>query len=106
MYIWNMVFLLYLAEGGRYVSTNCSSEDFVSHIILYLAQFSNSKSQPWNTLYLHVHVQFLYMKKAVMVGPDMPAIPGQCCFEFVSSHQQGICITFLVLGDEHLHTLH
>ena len=30
-----------------------------------------------------------------MVGPDKPAIPVQRCFELVSSHQQGICITCL-----------
>ena len=27
-----------------------------------------------------------YMHYAVMVGSDKPAIPGQRCFEFVSSH--------------------
>ena len=30
------------------------------------------------------------ISKAVMVGPDKPAIPGQHCFELISSHQQGI----------------
>ena len=37
------------------------------------------------------------MYKAVKVGSDKPAIPGQCCFELVTSisHQQGICITCL-----------
>ena len=30
------------------------------------------------------------MKKAVMVGPDKPVIPGQRCFELVRSHQQGL----------------
>ena len=34
-------------------------------------------------------------KKAALVGPDKPAIPGQCCFKLVSSHQQGMCITCL-----------
>ena len=35
-------------------------------------------------------ILYMYMKKAVMVGPDKPAIPGRCCFELVGSHQQGI----------------
>ena len=37
----------------------------------------------------------MYMKNHVMVGPDKPVIPGQRCFEQVSSQQQGICITCL-----------
>ena len=35
----------------------------------------------------------LYIHEKIMVGPDKPAIPGQRCFELVSSHQQGIRMT-------------
>ena len=36
------------------------------------------------TVYIHKNV------KNCHGGPGKPAIPGQCCFELVSSHQQGI----------------
>ena len=35
------------------------------------------------------------IKRAVMVEPDKPAIPGQWLFRAVSSHQQGIHTTCL-----------
>ena len=38
-----------------------------------------------------------------MVGPDKPAIPGQHCFEFVSSCQQGIRITCLAHNHVHVY---
>ena len=43
------------------------------------------------------------MNKIVMVGPNKPAIPGQHCFELVSSHQQGIRMT--CLAHMYIHTI-
>ena len=37
---------------------------------------------------------YMYMKKAVMVGPDKPSLDSGC-FELISSHQQGMAIACL-----------
>ena len=41
----------------------------------------------------NVYMTFIHMyRKKLVMGPDKPVILGQHCFEFVSSHQQGIRI--------------
>ena len=44
---------------------------------------------------MYMYILYVYRKKTLSWWARQASDPGQCCFEFVSSHQQGIPITCL-----------
>ena len=64
------------------------------HMYMYMYMYKHVYNYAQYTCTTHIMYKYTHVheKNTVKVGPDKPAIPGQRCFELVSSHQQGIHI--------------
>ena len=79
------VLALHSKQGEEFHSQERVPQFYVLHrlhgLILNKARHDHVLPSPTHCLQLSVCIHAHYMKKAVMVGPDKPAIPGQRLFQ-------------------------